>query len=628
MRPIPQNRHLAAVIILASASALAGYLAVYDNDLSNPQINIAAAALKRHDPSLFPHDPIFGQGPRQTTGPAAGQRPQGLWLFHTPAYQSILELALVPTGYRDLLIGFRIGAAVQTMLFLCGMYALLFWQTRSWSVSVFTAVLAARLIETPGGGVWGSGALSSVTPAGLCIATWPLIVLAFARHSGAKPGGGPTAPWRLVLVFVVVGLLGNFHLVTAMNMTLVLLITYVIRQRFSPRCLPTAAAAGAAALLGALPYVWYYFSLRTQMSAGHEPPPTSTVIQAVRIGGLSVFYPELLKSLLDWRVLAGVIVLGIPAAAVLVKVERYITQNVRLWIGLIVGSVLVAMALHGASQLYGKLTDQAPPVIDFVEAAALLMLPLYVLLGQAITNLFRLVRTHRSLMRWALAGLLGLWMVPSDNLRVARWKLEELGTSFLSDDYKPDSVFRHRELRAERLELEAIAQYAGRQSDAIFITDHAEFRILARKPILAGPDDVRYLYYLAPWRLGQWLKDYDKDYKTGDENRTRRPAATTEHAGSLGQEEILAGTPDGRTVLKFVHETIRNRPDLANVEKWYIIFRPSAAPTDPGPLKLVEPQGPDSAEAAASTQPAQPPQWGKYYRLYQIDPERMSNEPS
>ena len=152
MRPIPQNRHLLAVAILVAAAALAGYLAMHDSRLSDSQVNIAAAALKRHDPGLFQHDPIFGSS--------------RLWLFHTPAYQGMLELILVPTDYKDPLLGFRVGAAVQTMLLLCGMYALLFWQTRSWSVSVFIAVLSTRLIEMPGGGFWGSGPLESVTPGG------------------------------------------------------------------------------------------------------------------------------------------------------------------------------------------------------------------------------------------------------------------------------------------------------------------------------------------------------------------------------------------------------------------------------------------------------------------------------
>jgi len=390
----------------------------------------------------------------------------------------------------------------------------------------------------------------------------------------------PLTQWRVILVFVVVGLLGNFHLVTAMNMTLVLLTAYLVRHRFSPRCLPVALGSAAAALIAALPYVWYYFGLFARTTAGHAAPPAETTFEALRVGELTVLYPELLKSLLDWRVLAGVLVLGIPAVAVLVKVERYITQNVRLWVGLIAGGAAVSLGLHGASQLVGSLLGRVPPVIDFVQASALLMLPLYVLLGQAATNLFRLLRTHRTLLRWALAVLLAAWMIPSDNLRIARWRLSELSTSFLSEEDKPNYVLRHREKEDSRRELAAIADFAGERPGSMYITDRGEFRILARRPIVAGPDDVRYLYYLAPWRLGEWLDRYRR------------------------QEELLgppAGTTDGDAVARFVKDLIAQDQRLADVSDWYVLLRAQTAPKQPGPLEPVE-----SSD------------WGRYYKLYRV----------
>lgn len=588
MRPIPQNRHLLATAILAAAAALAGYLAVDDQEVSVPQVHIASAALKRHDPSRFANDPIFGQAEPRPTRPAATQAgpaaermsPPELWLFHTPAYQSMLELVLVPTGYRDLLLGFRVGTAVQTLLLLAGMYAILFWQTRSWSVSVFTAILAARIIEMPGGGTWGSGSLASATPAGLCLAAWPLVVLAFARYSRPQEGRSPTAQWRVIFVFVAVGLLGNLHLVTAMNMTLVLLIAYVVRQRFSPRCLPIALAAGGAALLAALPYVWYYFSLRAQLSAGQAMPEPGTVKDAIRAGGLTVLYPELLMNLLDWRMLVGVIVLGVPSATVLVKVERYLTQNIGLWVGLFAGAVLVSMGLHGLLQFLAKKTATAPLVIDFVQAGPLLMLPLYVLLGQAITNLFRIFRGHRATLRWALTALLGLWMVPADNLRAARWQVAEAATSFLSEDSKPEYVLRHREENARRRELRAIADFARRKDGAVFITDHDEFRMLARSAIAVGPRDVRYLYYLAPQRIDGWLKFYEK------------------------QDALLnpsSDTADGKDFAHFVNELIASRPAFARAAEWYVLLEPTSAPADLGPLQPIESE-----------------RWGKHYKLFRV----------
>jgi len=553
-------------MILTAAAALAGYLALYDNNLGNSQVNIASAAIKRHDSSAFAHDPVFGDSK--------------LWLFNTPAYQSMLELVLVPTDYQDMMLPFRVAAGVQTLLLLCGMYALLFWQTRSWSVSVFTAVLSVRMIETFGGAFWGAGTLACVTPSGLCLALWPLVILAFARYT--KPGleTRGLSQWRVILVFFVVGLLGNFHLVTAMNMTLVLLIAYVIRQRVSPRCLPVAIAGGVAATVAALPYIWYYFGLRARMNAGQVSPPAETIFEALRIGDLAVFYPELLKGMLDWRVLAGVLVLGLPAIAVLAKIERYITQNVWLWIGLIVGSVIVAMGLHGLSQKVGDWMGTAPPVIDFVQASNLLMLPLYALLAQAITNLFRLLRGHRAALRWVLFALLGAWMVPSANLRVARWELADLGASLLSEADKPEYVLRHNEKRNRNRELQAIADWATQRPGSMYITDRDEFRVLARRPIVAGNNDPRYLYYLAPWRLEQWLSRHQR------------------------QDEILhppAGTTNPDAVTGFVEGLIDAEPDMNAVSQWYLLLHSSSAPLEPGAL-----------------QPVESGQWGRFYRLYRI----------
>ncbi len=566
MRPIPQNRHLLAVMILTAAAALAGYLALYDTNLGSSQVNIAATAVKRHDSSAFAHDPVFGKSK--------------LWLFNTPAYQSMLELVLVPTDYQDLMLPFRVATGVQTLLLLCGMYALLFWQTRSWSVSVFTAVLSVRMIETFSGAFWGAGTLSCVTPAGLCLALWPLVILAFARYTRPEPDGRRLSKWRVILIFFVVGLLGNFHLVTAMNMTLVLLIAYVIRNRFTPRCLPVALAAGVAATVAALPYIWYYFGLRARMTASLAAPSAETVFEALRIGDLAVFYPELLKGMLDWRVLAGVLVLGLPAIAVLAKIERYITQNVWLWVGLVIGSVVVAMGLHGLSQQVGDWLRTAPPVIDFVQASNLLMLPLYALLAQAITNLFRLLRGHRAALRWVLVALLGAWMIPSANLRVARWELADLGASLLSEADKPAYVLRHNEKRNRHRELRAIGDWAAGRPGSMYITDRDEFRVLSRRSIVAGDNDPRYLYYLAPSRLEQWLDRYRR------------------------QDEILhpsAGTTDPDAVTGFVDDLIGAEPDLEAVSEWYLLLHSSSAPIEPGAL-----------------QPVESGQWGRFYRLYRI----------
>jgi len=362
--------------------------------------------------------------------------------------------------------------------------------------------------------------------------------------------------------------------------TIVLLIAYVARQRFAPRCLPMAIGCGLCALVAALPFAGYYLGIRAMLSRLDPEPVTETVREAFRIGKLTVLYPELLKSFLHWRMLAAALVLIVPAAAVIGRLERFKTQHVSLWLWLAAGSLFAALGLHGASQLLGCALDTAPPVIDFLRASSLLLLPLYVLLGQAITNLFRLLHGHRRLVRWACAALMAGWMIPSDNFRVARHAVAELATAFMDEADKPAYVLRHVEQRQRRRELEAIARWAAGRDGAIFLTDLAEFRMLARRPVVAGPNDARYFYYLTPGRLGEWM------------GRFRR------------QQELLhpsAGRADGEALTQFVSELIRADPSMGGIAEWYVILRTPVAPEKPGPL-----------------QPVQGEAWGRHFRAYRI----------
>lgn len=566
MRPVPQSKHLLAVMILAAVAATSGYLASLDHRFSSSQANTAAAALKRHEPSAFPYDPILGERP--------------YWRLESPAFHALLELVLVPTGYGDPILPFRALAGVLTMVFLCGMYALVNSECRSWSVSVFVAILSCRVVETLGGGVWGMGSLASITPQGVFVAILPLVVLAFLRYSGPLSKVPSTAQWRLLLVFGSIGLMGNIHLVTAMNLTVVLLLVYVARQRFALASLPVALGCGVSAIVAALPYAGYYLGLRAVLGRW-EPLPTIEVVQETfGVAGLGVLYPHLLGDLLHWRLLAGALVLGLPAAAAAARIERFRTPHLGVWMWMMIGSLLTAFGLQGASQLAGMCLRTAPPVIDFVQASSLVMLPLYVLLAHAITGLFRLLRAHRAMARWACGALLIGWMLPSDNLRVARWAIADTATMFMDEPDKPAYVLRHHEEEARRNELLQIARWASDRPGSIYVTDCPDIRMLAGRPIIAAPEDVRYLYYLAPGRLEQW-----------NLQRFRKQQALFPRTGRV----------EGQAVRAFVLDLVRHDPPPPEIREWYIILPAKTAPEGPGPLEIVPEAG-----------------WGRHYRLYRL----------
>ncbi len=555
MRSIPRTRHLLAVLIFAAVSAAAGYMAILDDRLSKSQVAIATVAINRHQPELFSNDTIYGDSSR--------------WRFHTPFLQSLLEVILLPTGYRDLSLPFRALTGVVLMIYLSGMYTLLYRQCRSWSISAFVAILSSAVTYTLGRSYWGVGSLASITPAAMVMGIVPLIVLAYLRYE---------KQWRIVLVFGFVGLCGNLHLVTGVNLVIVLLIVYLGRRRFAPSAWPTAIGCAACAMIAALPYAGYYLSLRYgAIPPGAEVSPAA-VYEAFRLGNLAILYPDMLKSLLYSLLL--VLVLLIPAVAVLIRVERFRVRDLSVWIWFAAGVLFVSLCLHGASQLVGIIQGKAPPFIDFARASSLIMLPLYVLFAQAVTNLFRLVRVHRTALRWACAAFFAAWMIPSDNLRVARHAGYDLATMFMEEDNKPLRVQELHDRQDRQADLIAIAQWARHNTskDTVFLTTKAMFRMISRRSIVASSEDVHYYYYVTPWELDEWIE------------RVRTQAAALR-------------SPSGRVniqnIVQFIQDSKSGR--FKQVTDWYVILPIKKTPKNPAPLLPVEGAG-----------------WGKHYKLYRL----------
>ncbi|MFB3890963.1 MAG: hypothetical protein ACE15C_02940 [Phycisphaerae bacterium] len=555
MRPAPKAQSRKAVLIFVAVAAAYGLFALRDTRLSDTQVYMSTAALKYHNQSLYPHDPIFGAS--------------GLWRFYTPAMHRVLGTVLGPTDYDDMAIPFRILVGFVTLLYLCGMFALLYRQCQSWSIAAFTAVLSSAIIYTLGRSYWGVGSLASITPWTLCQVFAPLIVLAFLHYQDNWP--------RLLLVFAAIGLLGNIHLVVAANLTIVLAIVYLGQRWFSPRAWAGAIACCLMAVLCAMPYLIYYSQLRASLGPA-GPTSYKVVFQAFGpdLGDMPVLYPEILKLVLNWIiVIAGVLLM--PAAMVLSRVERYRVRDIKVWVWFMGGAVAVAMGLQGVFQLIGRQTNSAPLTIDFVQAASLMMLPMYVLLAQAITFLFRLVRTHRLLLRLALAAVTAAWMIPSDNLRTARHDVLDAATMFMNETDKPSRVRELHDRKARMAELTAIGRYVCDNTGvgAVFITDNTDFRMLSRRSVVACPDDAKYIYYLAPWKLGEWV------------NVVKR-------------QRSLMHLPDGEAIRRFAID-MRRKPEFEGATEWYVVIQ-SRKPLDkPGGLKQ-----------KISTE------WGRYFQLYEV----------
>jgi len=599
------------MIFVVIAGAVA-YQAALDTSLSEVQINIACAALKAQDHNLFAGDGVFG-----------GSR---LWLFHTPMFQSVMNASLIPTGFADPTLPFRILAGMTALLFLCGMYALLYRQTLSWKMSAFVAVMAMTVTTMLGGAIWGVGPLKTITPPTIFHATTPLIVLAYLHYEKR---------WQIVLVFAFIGLMGNLHLVTAMNLTLILLMTYLARQRFAASAWPVAAACAVTSLTAAVPYALYYFGVRHLLGGDTAAAASPDAIaQAFQVSDLALFYPALFKSMLRWDFLVRVLALSVIAAMVLLQLERFRVRDGRFWLSMIVSCVVVALGFQGLSQVVGHVRGEYPPVVDFLRASALVMLPLYVLLAQGLVNLSRLWRAHRRLLGWTLALMGAAWIMPSDNFSSARRHLYAMTSHVIKEQVQPSRFAALEEQKQRRQELRAMALWARgeafddyaedlanlvktleakgtattapttepAENDApppvavaleppppfgqpLFLTDQVEFRLHSRRAILAAPEDMRFLYYLTPGRLDEWVRRYAQ------------------------QQRILAGASDNTELAVFFgHLALQH--DLANITDFYIVLDATVA-----------------AEKYPALDPVTSRRWGKFWRLYRVNLENLEALP-
>jgi len=539
MRPSPTAKHLLATLIFVGVSLVCGYMAFYEDYATAEQTRIGTGAVKQGDGSLFPFDAVYGLSDK--------------WRITGPVVQGMMRLFLAPAGYDDPLLPFRAMTGVAAIVYLLGMYALLYGQTRSWSVSVFVAVMSTAVMEILPLLLWGFGALEATDPAGLCLALLPVIVIGYLRYETS---------WGVVGVFAVVGLLANVHLATAADIVLVLGGAYLIRGRFSLKTLGMTLLCGLAAVATALPYLTYLFALRASMATG-EPSVYRAAREALKIAQIRIFYSEMPKSLLEWRLLAAVAVMGISGLLVLIRVERYRVRHSQVWVRMIVMALFVGFGLHGASQLVGKWTNTAPPVLSLVEAIRLVILPLFVLLAQGLTNMFRLVR-YRHVLRWiCVAGAL-VWMLPSPNLRVARHAGLDVAERFVDVRERPANLRRIRDRADKKAELASIARWARRNTsaDAVFLTEDLAFRMLSWRSILVSPYDLPSVYLLAPQELGRWLED------------VRAQAALFAPPAGRGNAQEIASFVAGLT----------KRPEYASAGDWYILLDKKVAFDSLGPL--------------------------------------------
>ena len=123
--------------------------------------------------------------------------------------------------------------------------------------------------------------------------------------------------------------------------------------------------------------------------------------------------------------------------------------------------------------------------------------------------------------------------------------------------------------------LDDSGQADNTDQDAVFVTDRVRFRMLARRAVLATRDDLRYIYYLVPWRLSDWIE------RVNDQDALLHPPQ--------------AGGADPERLKSF----LSRQEHLKDAPEFYVILETNVAPEDLGVLKQIDSEN-----------------WGEHYRLY------------
>ncbi len=562
MKPRPRPRHIIAILVFLAVAGSYGVMAFHETRLTDRQVLLATSALKDHDPSLFAYDDTFGAS--------------GKWRMDSPLVLGLMKLALVPAGYADPALPFRMMTGVVAFVYMLGMYWLLWQQTRSWSVSAYMTIVSTATVDLISRLPWGFGALEATDPALLCLALLPLMILAYLRYE---------RQWQVIIVFGVIGAMANLDLTAAMNIVAVLWPTYLLRGRCHWRVLLFGLAGLVLAAAMALPYVGYLLALRASLGLMGKGSSYEAAMEALTLGGIKVFYPALLGRLLDVGFLAGIVAFGIPGVLVLTRLERYRLRNRSLWGWMLLMSLVTAFGFTGVSQLIGKTGSDAPPLTGFFDAMRLMVLPLLVLLAQGLTNLFRM-RRYRQVLQWICLAVFVVWLVPSPNLRPARHALLATAARFTMVEDRPASVMRHQRKAHQLAELKQLAAWvdANAKFDAVILADSTEFRLLSRRSTYICSGDVEYEYVLMPQGLREWL-----------EALSRQAAAMP--AGGAGD----AG------VIEALVTDLACQERFAGVREWYVLLDARATFGTPGRLVRIRPER----------------RW-QFYQLYRVNlPPRM-----
>ncbi|NLF31284.1 MAG: hypothetical protein GX591_10410 [Planctomycetes bacterium] len=480
MRPPPRPRHLVAVLVFAGVAAIGGLLAFGETRLDDRQVAMATGAVRAVHEDYYPHDVVYGS--------------DALWKLDNPIWRWYLRETFRATGRGEAAWVFAVAVGPLVFVFGLGMYALVWRQCRSWSLAVYAALMAMVVIHLADDVHWGLGPRWTVTPATVALAAVPWAVLGLLTF-----GGDAAVLW----VFLGVGLLGNIHLVTATNLALVFAIVVVGRGRASPRSW-MLAAAGLLCAAGAASPVFRYQTVQAAAFSGAGPWSHWRVALAAESDPIGQNLGAMVSRALEFPSMGYLLALWLPAVAVTVRCERYRVRDLGAWLWMLLGVFIVGGVLHGLIAWSGASGDLSAAALGFPQALRLSLLPLFVLAAQAVSHLTRSWGAGR-VVRTGLTVLMILWLLPADNVAVARHAVQDCFVGG-RDDEKPPAVQHRIERRARDRELRAICRWLRRNTptSAVIACEDPHARLWAARSLVACQADRHYVQVRTPDRLEAW----------------------------------------------------------------------------------------------------------------------------
>ncbi len=215
--------------------------------VDSTDLNMSATIVSKDmNPALYPRDNLLAN--------------EALYSFYTPFYRLLLRWMWQLGGSFE--AGLVILVPLVLVLYLAGMFMLLWRVTgHSWLALALT-VASAHYHDTMGAGVWGVGGLAEMMPRTLFMVAIPPLAWLFLRLL-AKPTW-----WQGAILGLGIGVVANLHPVSGLHLLVIFLAGLVVVHINRLQGWLTALAAGVAAPLGAWPVTWNYVA-----NTGQAPGP-------------------------------------------------------------------------------------------------------------------------------------------------------------------------------------------------------------------------------------------------------------------------------------------------------------------------------------------------------------------